>query len=224
MVPTCSTTPSATRRRWRGARHGPADHVTITIRVVDDGAGVPAEAQERIFQRFARLSQDYAGAGLGLPIARWIAEAHGGSLVLESTGPAAARSPSRYPALPAHRWTTTSRTRASNSVARICSEAGGMLFHRIPMTTHTAPTDEQLARFLDIVSNPTNQPVYAHCAGGRHRTGVPGVLVSARSTVSRGCVVGLSEPMIAVIRNVARHVLMTHPTCWSRPTTSGPRS
>jgi signal transduction histidine kinase len=60
---------------------------TITIRVVDDGLGVPADARERIFQRFARLSQEYAGAGLGLPIARWIAEAHGGSLVLESTGP-----------------------------------------------------------------------------------------------------------------------------------------
>ena len=60
---------------------------TITIRVVDDGSGVPADAHERIFQRFARLSQEYTGAGLGLPIARWIAEAHGGSLVLESTGP-----------------------------------------------------------------------------------------------------------------------------------------
>jgi signal transduction histidine kinase len=59
----------------------------ITIRVVDDGPGVPADAHERIFQRFARLNQEYAGAGLGLPIARWIAEAHGGSLVLESSGP-----------------------------------------------------------------------------------------------------------------------------------------
>ena len=60
---------------------------TITIRVVDDGPGVPADAHERIFHRFARLSQEYAGAGLGLPIARWIAEAHGGSLVLESSSP-----------------------------------------------------------------------------------------------------------------------------------------
>jgi protein tyrosine phosphatase (PTP) superfamily phosphohydrolase (DUF442 family) len=50
-------------------------------------------------------------------------------------------------------------------------EAAGMTFHRIPMTTHTAPTDDQLAQFLDIVNDPENQPVYVHCAGGRHRTG-----------------------------------------------------
>ena len=60
----------------------------VTIRVADDGPGVPADARDRIFQRFARMNQEYAGAGLGLPIAKWIAEAHGGSLVLESTGPA----------------------------------------------------------------------------------------------------------------------------------------
>ena len=51
-------------------------------------------------------------------------------------------------------------------------EAAGMTFHRIPMTTHTPPTDEQLATFLALVNDPANQPVYVHCAGGRHRTGV----------------------------------------------------
>ena len=51
-------------------------------------------------------------------------------------------------------------------------EAAGMAFHRIPMTTHVAPTGEQLAQFLEIVNDPANQPVYVHCAGGRHRTGV----------------------------------------------------
>ena len=60
---------------------------TITIRVIDNGAGVPADAREQIFQRFTRLNQEYAGAGLGLPIARWIAEAHGGELVIASSGP-----------------------------------------------------------------------------------------------------------------------------------------
>jgi tyrosine-protein phosphatase SIW14 len=51
-------------------------------------------------------------------------------------------------------------------------EAAGMKFHRIKMTTREEPTKEQLASFLKLVNNPANQPVYVHCAGGRHRTGV----------------------------------------------------
>ena len=51
-------------------------------------------------------------------------------------------------------------------------EAAGMKFHRIPMTTRVVPTSEQLAMFLQLVNDPANQPVYVHCAGGRHRTGV----------------------------------------------------
>lgn len=51
-------------------------------------------------------------------------------------------------------------------------ERAGMRFHRIPMTTSVAPTPAQIATFLEIVNNPENQPVYVHCAGGRHRTGV----------------------------------------------------
>ena len=35
----------------------------------------------------------------------------------------------------------------------------------------TAPTDAQIAQFFKIVNDPANQPVYVHCAGGRHRTG-----------------------------------------------------
>jgi signal transduction histidine kinase len=58
----------------------------ITIRIADDGEGIPADQRDRIFERFARFDSRSDGAGLGLPIARWIAEAHGGTLVLESTG------------------------------------------------------------------------------------------------------------------------------------------
>jgi protein tyrosine/serine phosphatase len=50
--------------------------------------------------------------------------------------------------------------------------AAGMQFHRIPMTTHETPSAEKLAQFLELVNNPANQPVYVHCQGGRHRTGV----------------------------------------------------
>ncbi len=50
--------------------------------------------------------------------------------------------------------------------------AAGMRFYRIEMTTHDAPTADQIAKFLAIVNDPANQPVYVHCQGGRHRTGV----------------------------------------------------
>ena len=51
-------------------------------------------------------------------------------------------------------------------------QATGMKFYRIPMTTRVPPTPEQRALFLRLVTDPANQPVYVHCAGGRHRTGV----------------------------------------------------
>ena len=43
---------------------------------------------ERIFERFVRAGES-TGAGLGLPIARWIAEAHGGTVQLEDSRPGA---------------------------------------------------------------------------------------------------------------------------------------
>jgi two-component system OmpR family sensor kinase len=63
------------------------------INISDTGTGIPAEAQSHIFDRFyradsarARAEDDGAGltsgAGLGLSIARWVAEAHNGTLEL----------------------------------------------------------------------------------------------------------------------------------------------
>jgi tyrosine-protein phosphatase SIW14 len=48
----------------------------------------------------------------------------------------------------------------------------GMHYVAIPMTTRVAPTAEQLAQFLEIVNDPARQPVFVHCVGGKHRTGV----------------------------------------------------
>jgi heavy metal sensor kinase len=69
-------------------------HCTITVS--DTGLGIPAEAQPHIFERFYRVdkarSRDEAvhggssGAGLGLSIARRIAETHGGCLELRCSG------------------------------------------------------------------------------------------------------------------------------------------
>ncbi|WP_235480889.1 sensor histidine kinase [Frondihabitans sp. Leaf304] len=57
----------------------------VSVTVADNGPGVPESDRERIFDRLVRLDagRDHAsgGAGLGLPIARGIARAHGGELV-----------------------------------------------------------------------------------------------------------------------------------------------
>ena len=56
------------------------------VRISNDGPGIDAADRDRIFVRFVRSGAS-DGAGLGLPIARWIAEAHGGALRLECSRP-----------------------------------------------------------------------------------------------------------------------------------------
>ena len=51
-------------------------------------------------------------------------------------------------------------------------EREGMRFIRIPMTTDVQPSQDVVKAFLKLVTDPANQPVYVHCMGGRHRTGV----------------------------------------------------
>jgi tyrosine-protein phosphatase SIW14 len=48
----------------------------------------------------------------------------------------------------------------------------GMKYVHIPMTTGTPPTSAQIKQFLSLVEDPANQPVFVHCVGGKHRTGV----------------------------------------------------
>ncbi|MCA2218718.1 HAMP domain-containing sensor histidine kinase [Jidongwangia harbinensis] len=59
----------------------------LAVTVADNGPGIPAGDQHRVFQRFWRGRPDVHGTGLGLPIAGQIAEAHGGTLTLRSPGP-----------------------------------------------------------------------------------------------------------------------------------------
>jgi two-component system, OmpR family, sensor histidine kinase KdpD len=68
----------------------------VTLCVVDEGPGVSAADQERIFHEFER--GDSTGTGLGLTIARAICEAHGGSIAVESRAGAGAAFEVRIPA------------------------------------------------------------------------------------------------------------------------------
>lgn len=59
-----------------------------TLEVVDEGPGVPPEHRPHLFDRFYRVesarTREWGGAGLGLSISRWAAEAHGGEITLQS--------------------------------------------------------------------------------------------------------------------------------------------
>ena len=57
------------------------------IDVTDSGPGIPADARERIFDRFYRATTSATGTGLGLSLARGAVEANGGRLTLEASGP-----------------------------------------------------------------------------------------------------------------------------------------
>jgi signal transduction histidine kinase len=92
-------------------RHSPRDGRVIVraiatadgarLEVIDEGPGIPDADASRVFERFyradsARSSRD-GGAGLGLAIARWIVELHGGDIRAERSEPHGCRMVVRIP-------------------------------------------------------------------------------------------------------------------------------
>jgi signal transduction histidine kinase len=80
-------------RVWLSA-HAAKDGVT-TIEVADEGPGIPEGEAERVFERFHRVDAARAasdgGTGLGLAIARWIVDAHGGTIAVREREPTGCR-------------------------------------------------------------------------------------------------------------------------------------
>ena len=56
----------------------------VCVRITDDGSGIPAEAQERIFEPFYTTKDPGQGTGLGLDIAHRIVAQHEGRITVES--------------------------------------------------------------------------------------------------------------------------------------------
>jgi len=58
---------------------------TMVFAVEDNGIGVPVNEAERIFDEFVQLDDYYEGTGIGLTIARSIANRLGGNVVLDTS-------------------------------------------------------------------------------------------------------------------------------------------
>ena len=79
---------------------------SVSLRVTDNGPGIPADIMPRVFEKFvqARVQDEKGGGrsegtGLGLAIAKGVIEAHGGSIRAESpiTGGGGARITLTFP-------------------------------------------------------------------------------------------------------------------------------
>jgi signal transduction histidine kinase len=62
----------------------PAEVPCVLLRVIDQGAGMPAEVAARVFEPFFTTKAPGQGTGLGLSIAKEIVEEHGGWMVLDT--------------------------------------------------------------------------------------------------------------------------------------------
>jgi len=108
------------------------DPELVRIAVVDQGIGIPKEAQERVFERFYRVdkarSRATGGTGLGLSIVKHVAADHGGTVELWS---APGRGSTFTLVLPRHRTAADLPGPAPEAVQAVASGAAGASFAAI---------------------------------------------------------------------------------------------
>lgn len=82
---------------------GEGDDGVVLLQIDDDGAGIPVEERDRVFERFVRLDEararDHGGSGLGLAIVAEVVAAHGGTVVGTDAPGGGARLEVRLPVL-----------------------------------------------------------------------------------------------------------------------------
>jgi tetratricopeptide (TPR) repeat protein len=87
----CSPPGSTIRVRMKQSEPAPTGATLVGVAIEDEGPGIPEDNAERVFDRFYRVDEgrtrDAGGAGLGLAIAKWAVEAHGGETALEPRTP-----------------------------------------------------------------------------------------------------------------------------------------
>ncbi len=110
-----------------------ADDAAVCAEVVDDGPGVPVEAQSRIFEPFFTTKSPGSGTGLGLSVSYGIIEEHGGRLSVQS------RPGETIFALelPATRPPATGRAHSASSRARPAAPAAWPWWWRTSRTCST---------------------------------------------------------------------------------------
>jgi two-component system, OmpR family, sensor kinase len=145
----------------------------ILLDVADTGSGIPAADRARIFERFVRLvptkrsGVPHPGAGLGLPIARWIAEAHGGTLTLDETTEAGSRFVVRLPFAREREPVSNAGTVVSAGAATPASSATTAS----PATTANSATTASAATTASLNETPATPPPISSARAAFHRYG-----------------------------------------------------